>query len=71
MNNKHWYLSKGVIGGVVAFVCGVLLTTGVLNEQVAEADINTIADKIVAIVGALAALVAIIGRITAKAKITK
>lgn len=69
---KPWYLSKGVIGSVVA-VIGVVLTILKRPDQAAaigaeSAGIGLLVGQIAGVVGAL---VALWGRLAAKATITK
>ena len=65
---KQWYLSKGVWGGIVAAVIGVLSMFGV---GAVNAEQETITELIMQIVSVIAGIVAVYGRITANKNITK
>ena len=71
-DSKPWYLSKGVWGGVIASVVGLLGMMGlVFPAQFAEllaADVVTTAE---AVVVAMAGVLAIVGRLKAVKKIGK
>lgn len=71
MESKPWYKSKGVIGGIIATVCSLLVVLGVAGAEGAGEESGAIADNIVAIIAAVGGIFAIIGRITAKTKIAK
>ena len=73
METKHWYLSKGVVGGLVAAILIVYKLLGyMLPEGVTE---DTVTDNIVNVTTSIAALaataIAIYGRVAAKSKISK
>lgn len=65
-DNKPWYLSKGVWGGLIAAAAGVL---GMLGFDVAEGDIQTITDLTLDGVVTVFGLLAAWGRIIAKSRI--
>lgn len=65
-NIKPWYQSKGVWGSVIAFVA---IVAGMLGFDLTDADQESLAEIAVAIGGALAALVGLIGRLTARARV--
>ena len=68
-DNKPWYLSKTVIAGIVTMIIGVAGTFG-LGAAI-EGEKDQIVDVVIQIATALAGLVAVYGRLTAKKKITK
>ena len=59
-DTKPWYLSRGIIGALIAGVCSVL-NVGIDAEGVTE--------HIIAAIGAVAGIVAIIGRARASKRI--
>ena len=66
--HKHWYLSTGVIGGLVAFGisgAGALGIVGLKAEQ------GQLTEYILQVITAVAGLVAVYGRVTATKKLTK
>lgn len=67
--SKPWYLSRGVIGGLVAMVIGIVgafgFGAGLVGEQAA------IVDTVLQIATAGAGALAVWGRIRAKKKIVK
>ena len=60
---KSWFASKGVQGGIVAVVMWLLTLVGL---DLTQLEVETIVAAGVAIVGALASIWGIIGRLTAK-----
>ncbi|HIJ67454.1 MAG TPA: hypothetical protein HPP87_04625 [Planctomycetes bacterium] len=62
---KQWYQSRAVWAGIVAAIVGILGTFGV---EVPDSP-DSIADNIVALIVAVAGIITIIGRVTAKKKI--
>lgn len=72
MNNKSWYASKGVWGGIIAVLAGVLPLVGV---NLTGDDQTVVAEGLAAIGAAVAAIigggVAIWGRLKAKKPIGK
>ena len=72
MDSKPWYLSKGLIGGVIALAAGVLI---LLKRPDASANLSgeteSIGIAIEQIVVVVGAVLAIIGRIFAKTTIGK
>jgi hypothetical protein len=64
---KPWYLSKTVWGAVVTMVIGVLALFGFGKL---EGEQESITELLMQIVTVIAGIVALIGRITAKNKIT-
>ena len=65
MGSKPWYLSKTVLAAVV-----VIVASGA-NVDIDSVAAGDIASQLDAIITAVAGLVAIYGRVTAKAKIGK
>lgn len=65
-DSKKWYLSKGVVGGGVSLLAFVAMIFG---YAVTEADQVALTELVVAIGGAVASVVGIIGRIKADKKI--
>lgn len=68
MENKQWWMSKGVWGGVVGFISMALLVFGIVDipagEQVQIVDV--VISAVTAVVGLISIIVGIYGRITAK-----
>lgn len=60
--SKDWWKSKGVIGGVVAAVCGI---AGLFGVVVAPEDAEIIVTSVTAIGGAIGGIIAAVGRIKA------
>ena len=60
---KSWFASKGVQGGVVAVVMWLLTLVGL---DLAQFEVETIVAAAISIIGALASIWGIIGRLTAK-----
>jgi hypothetical protein len=67
--NKPWYQSKTIIGGIVAAACSVAAI--VFKREIGADMITLITDNIFSIVSALGGVLAIIGRLKAKGQITK
>ena len=65
MNKKKWYLSKGVIGGLVA---GLATIAGLLGYNVGVEGQEEITTGVIALVGAA---LAIYGRVKAVDKVKK
>ena len=63
MNNKPWWKSKGVWGGVVAALAAVAAVFGITVDEVTQ---KVILDAIVAVTAAIGAILAIVGRVKAK-----
>jgi uncharacterized membrane protein len=63
---KPWYQSKGVWGSIMAFVA---IVAGVFGFDLTDADQESFAEIAVAIGGALAALLGLVGRLTARARV--
>lgn len=66
MDTKNWYTSKGVLGSLVA---GAAVVAGFFGVQFGIEDQAELVDVIVGVVGAVAALIGMYGRITATTKI--
>lgn len=67
--NKPWFKSRGVIGGLVAFVAGILaLLFGVDIDQATQ---EQIVGAVFTLVSAFAGIYASYGRVKAKDKIGK
>ncbi len=71
-DEKSWYLSKGVWGGIIAAVVGII---GMFGLAMPEGSVDFLTDEVMKIVGAIATIVAgviaIIGRVKATTRITK
>jgi len=63
---KNWYSSKTIWGAVISVVASVLHFTGI---ELGAADKSQLVDAIVNISGALGGLLAVYGRVTARAAI--
>jgi hypothetical protein len=62
MEGKSWYMSKSIVGGYVATVCGVAQLFGIV---VGPEDQATIAAAVVGIATAIGGVMAVYGRYTA------
>lgn len=60
---RPWFLSKGVMGGFASLLAWLFMMFGI---DVAAADVEAITLAGITIAGAVASIVAIIGRLTAK-----
>ena len=65
MDSKHWYLSKTMWAAIDTLVVGLL---GAFGIDISGDEVTSIINSILVIVGAL---IVIIGRVTAKTKLTK
>lgn len=63
---KPWYLSRTIWASLIAVLASVL---GLFGFVVQEGDVNSLAEALTQAVAAIAALVAIIGRIGASSRI--
>jgi hypothetical protein len=66
-NSKAWYQSKAVWGGLIAVLASVLQARGMEVSPVAQVDL---AEAGTSLVGAVGGLLAVYGRLSAKASIT-
>lgn len=66
--NKSWWQSKTVWGGIIAFAAGI---AGVFGIAVPEAVQGDIAEHVTALASALGGLIAVYGRIKAERKVGK
>lgn len=64
--NKKWYLSKGVWGGLVAALAGL---AGLFGYAISADDQAVLADAIPSAISAVGGLLAVLGRIKASTKI--
>lgn len=62
-DSRPWYLSKGVMGGFASLLAWLLMMFGI---DVAQADVESITLAGITIAGAVASIVSVIGRLTAK-----
>lgn len=62
-DEKPWYLSRGIIGGVVAVIAAI---AGAFGHTVAPADQAALIDALADIGGAAGGILAIYGRAKAK-----
>ncbi len=63
---KPWYLSKSVIGGLVAVVASV---AGIFHYSIGDADQAQLVELITGVVTLVGGVAAVVGRITASKKI--
>lgn len=63
---KPWYLSRTIWASLIAVFASVL---GLFGFVVQEGDVNSLAEAMTQTIAAIAALVAIIGRISASSRI--
>lgn len=68
MNDKAWYMSKGIWGGIIAIVAAIAGVAGYAVDAETQASLTEVA---FAIAGSVGGLLAIIGRVKAEGKITK
>ena len=68
MDEKKWYLSKGIWGALVTMVVGTLTAFGVGDLEGEQESITELIMQIVVLAGGF---VALYGRITAKTKIER
>lgn len=68
MNNKQWWLSKGVWGGAVGFLSMALLVFGIVDIPIGDQTqiVDLVISAVTAIVGLISIIVGIYGRITAR-----
>lgn len=65
-DQKPWYLSKGVWGGIVAALAGL---GSLFGFHVPEGEVQGIADAIISLMAAAGGLFAVYGRIVANSQI--
>lgn len=65
-DTKHWYMSKTVWGALIAIGASLAQAAGIELDAASQGEI---ADRIVALAGALGGLVAIYGRLTAETRL--
>ena len=71
MDEKKWYLSKGVWGSALVVIVTLLTLLGKKGEaDVIEEQSGAISDSIIQLVTIGAGLLALWGRLTAKTKVT-
>lgn len=68
---KPWWQSKTVIASLITGICGVLVLFGVKEGGEVSEEAPGIADNIIGFITAIAALVAVWGRIKADKTLTK
>lgn len=66
-DNKPWYASSGVWGGILA--AGVGLVALITHTTITQADVSSLAGDLAAIGGAVGGIIAVYGRIKATKKI--
>ena len=76
VQTKAWYKSKGVVGGLLTALIGILVSTGVLTPEAATAEnieslSTTWVDVATSVSIIVAGLVAAYGRVKAQTKIGK
>lgn len=62
VEEKHWYQSKTVWGALLAVTASLLSAMGISIDTAAQSDI---ADAMIQLVGAVGAIIAIYGRLSA------
>jgi uncharacterized membrane protein len=65
MDSKHWYLSKTMWAAIGTLIVGLL---GAFGVDVSGDEVTSIINSVLVIIGAL---IVIIGRVSAKTKLTK
>ena len=68
---KPWWASKGVWGGIVAALCGLLAAFGVLSPEQSDAAQASLPEALAAAGAAVGGLLAVWGRVSAKTKVGK
>ncbi len=69
---KKWYLSKGVLGGLVSLAVMIfgLFNLPAVGEAI-QSEAGAIAAIVASVVGIISSITAVIGRVKANSKITK
>lgn len=67
-DNKAWWQSKTVWGGLIALAAGILAAFGF---TLSPEDQNTLVNIVVGITGAVGGLIAVVGRVKASKKVGK
>lgn len=62
-DSRAWFLSKGVMGGFASLIAWLLMMFGI---DIAQVDVEAITLAGITIAGAVASIISIIGRLTAK-----
>ena len=62
VEEKNWYLSKTIWGALLAVVASILSTLGITIDTAAQ---NDLAGALIQLIGALGAMTAIYGRLSA------
>ena len=69
LDAKNWWASRGVVGGLVAMVCGVLASMGYAAIAEDAAIMSNMTEAVLSAISAVGGAVAIWGRIRATKRI--
>lgn len=64
--DKNWWQSKAVWGGIIAFLAGIAGLFGIVVPEAVQGDLTT---HVTALAGAIGGLIAVYGRIKAERKL--
>ena len=69
LDAKNWWASRGVVGGLVAMVCGVLASMGYAATAEDAAIMTNMTEAVLSAISAVGGAVALWGRIRATKRI--
>jgi len=69
LDAKNWWASRGVVGGLVAMVCGVLASMGYAATAEDAAIMTNMTEAVLSAISAIGGAVALWGRIRATKRI--
>jgi len=69
LDAKNWWASRGVVGGLVAMVCGVLASMGYAATAEDAAIMSNMTEAVLSAISAIGGAVALWGRIRATKRI--
>ena len=71
LDAKNWWASRGVVGGLVAMVCGVLASMGYAATAEDAAIMSNMTEAVLSAISAIGGAVALWGRIRATKRIRR
>ena len=71
VDSKNWWTSRGVVGGLVALVCGVLASMGYAATAEDAAIMSNMTEAVLSAISAVGGAVALWGRIRATKRIRR
>jgi hypothetical protein len=71
VEGKNWWASRGVVGGLVALVCGVLAAMGYAATAEDAAIMTNATEAVLSAISAVGGAVALWGRIRATKRIRR